>query len=239
MTTPSRRRGLAPAFAAGALALGLTLTGAAPALAAPSASAVTITATPTVDVGGTVDVEVGLTGAVDLYAARFTVTFDPTLLSYVDGSTTGPSGGFDSVTTGPGTVTVVHSRLGSSPALAGDIPWSLDFVAVAPGSGTVGVQSVELVDPQGATTAVDGTDEAPVTVNGVVTEPDPGTGGGGTGGGGASPGAGTGTGTASGGNADDALAGTGAAVTGGLVAAGLLLAAGVVLVLRRRAARVS
>lgn len=229
-----RRRGLVPAVAAGVLALGLSLTTAGPALAAPTASAVTITATPSVDVGGTVDVEVGMTGTVDLYAARFTVSFDPALLAYVEGSATGPEGGFDSVTTGPGTVTVVHSRLGGSPALAGDIPWSLQFTAVAAGSGTVAVGSVELVDPQSESTALDAADDAAVTVVGAATPPDP-TPGPSTGapGGGAAP-AGDAT------DEDDALATTGAAVGGGvLVVAGLLLAAGVALVLRRRAARVS
>ncbi len=76
--TPRRRR-LPRAVLTGALALGLSLLGAGTALAAPTTTSVTLTATPSVNVGETVDVAIGLLGAVDVYAYEVTVTFDPAL----------------------------------------------------------------------------------------------------------------------------------------------------------------
>jgi hypothetical protein len=148
----THRSRLRTAVTAGALTLGLALSVASPASAAPSAASVTVAATPGVTVGQTVDVAVSVLGSVDAFSYAVTVDFDPALLAYVDGSASaGPSGGFDSVSSTAGSVTVVHTRLGTSPALAGDLPVTLRLTAL--GAGDTGLAaSVTLVDPLGATT---------------------------------------------------------------------------------------
>ena len=148
---PRRKRSQVAAVAPG-LALVLTVLSGGAAVAAPTAASVSITATPTSTVGETVDVAVDLVGTVDVYAYQLTLEFDPELFSYVPDSMTGPAGGFDTVQEGDGTVTLVHSRLGTSPALAGDIEASLSLEPVGTGSGSLDATSVTLVDAGGAAT---------------------------------------------------------------------------------------
>lgn len=142
----TRRAALAAPLCAGALLLGT-----APAVAAPDSGGLILTAPSTAAVGETVTVELQLEDAVDVYAYALTVEVDPAVLTVVPGSATGPGGGFDSTeVTGPG-ATVVHSRLGSSPALAGDVVAGLELDVVGPGTSTVDV-AVELVGADGSTT---------------------------------------------------------------------------------------
>jgi hypothetical protein len=144
---------LRAALTAGGLALGMSLLAASPAMAAPTAT-VTMTATPEVEVGQVVDVSVALGATVDAYSYAITITFDPTLLDYVeDSASDGPAGGFDSVEEGTGSVTILHSRLGTSPALSGDLAASLRFTSLASGEATLST-SVSLVDTEGVTTVL-------------------------------------------------------------------------------------
>lgn len=153
-TTAQRRPRLRSAIAAGGLALGLTLLAAGPASAAPVVDEVTLAATPEVEIGETVDVSSVLVGATDVYSYAVTFAFDPELLAYVeDSATTGPAGGFDTVELGDGTVTVLHSRLGTSPALTGDLPVALTFDTIGDGDATI-TESVTLVDTVGGTTVL-------------------------------------------------------------------------------------
>ena len=169
----SRRPRLGTVIVAGGLALGLSLLGAGSAIAAPSATSVTLTATPAVEVGQPIDVSVGLKAAVDVYSYAITLDFDPKLLDYVDDSATaGPSGGFDSVEEGEGTVTIVHTRLGTSPALAGDLPVTLAFSTIGSGDATI-TASVSLVDTLGATTTLTDVATAPVAIAALPVEPEP------------------------------------------------------------------
>lgn len=165
------RRGRAPvAVATGALALALCALGATPAHAAPAVTDVTLTASPTaLDAGDTLDVAVELLGASDVFAYELQLSFDPAQLQYVDGSATGPTGGFDTVDTAAGSVTLLHTRLGSSPSLAGDLDAELQFLALdAGGSASVSLSSVTLV----GTDAVSAT-EADVAESVVVITPAP------------------------------------------------------------------
>jgi hypothetical protein len=233
--TPHRRR-LRTAVLSGVVALGLSLLGAGPALAAPSTASVSLTATPEVTVGETVDVGIGLLGTADIYAYEVTVSYDPALFSYVDGSATAPAGGFDTVKQADGEVTLVHSRLGTSPALSGDLAATLQLTAIGSGTGSSGLSaaSVTLVDPAGETTTLTDAATAAVTIAPLATAtptptPTP------------SPTAtttpGTGTDPASTGTAGSSTAGlaaTGFGIGALLLVAAAAVAAGVLLVIRRR-----
>ena len=151
-TPPSTRRRRMVVIA-GALALGLGLLGASPAGAAPSATSVTLAVSPgTVTVGETITATATLVATADVFAYDVVFEFDETLLEYVEDSATAPTGGFDAVTEGTGTVTLTHTRLGGSPTLAGDIVLSADFEAVSDGETTIEIPSITLVDDLGGTT---------------------------------------------------------------------------------------
>lgn len=166
----SRRR--TPILVACGLSLGLTVLAASPASAEPTVTSTTLTATPSVTVGDAVTVDLGLAGTTGVYAYEVTLTFDPELLAYTPGTETGPAGGFDTIETGDGTLTLVHSRLGTSPSLSGDLTAALGLTAVDAGDATVSA-AVTLVDSDGTSTQ---TSPAPATVEiaAVAVEPTPG-----------------------------------------------------------------
>jgi hypothetical protein len=233
-SNPHRGR-LRPAVMAGSLALGLTLLGAGPALAAPTTTSVSLTATSSVSVGDNVAVDLGLAGTDDIYAYDIVLTFDPAVLAYVDGSATGPTGGFDSVEKGEGTITLVHSRLGTSPALSGDLAATAAFTAVGSGSATIDAATVSLVDETGDTTALSDAATAPVTVAALPTqtptptpEPSSSAGTGGDTGSTSAPAAST--------QNDGSLALTGFSIGGLLIVAIAAVAVGLVFAVRRRKA---
>lgn len=173
-TTPTRRRRIRAAVVAGGLALGLSLmAGAGAAVAAPAATSVTLTATPDVAPGAVVDVAVDLVATSDVFAYQIELQFDPSLLAYVPDSVTGPAGGFISAVTAPGSVTLLQTRLGTSPALSGDLAATAQFTSLAAGDAVI-TASVTLVDGDGATTVLSDTPTALVTVTAPpVTEPQP------------------------------------------------------------------
>jgi hypothetical protein len=229
----SRRPRLGTVVVAGGLALGLSLLGAGSAVAAPSTTSVTLTATPTVEVGKPIDVSVGLKGAVDVYSYAITLAFDPKLLDYVDDSATkGPTGGFDTVEEGEGTVTIVHTRLGTSPALAGDLPVTLAFSTIASGDTSI-TASVSLVDTRGSTTTLSDVATAPVAIDAIPLPPEPS----------ATPSSTpstdtpqpTATGAASGAKDDGSLAVTGFSIGALVVFATLAIGVGFLVVRRRTA----
>lgn len=160
-----RRPRLRSAALAGGLALGLSLLAAAgPALAEPTVSSVTVTATPTVEIGETVDVSVDLADVVDAYSYAITVAFDATKFEYVeDSASTGPAGGFDTVELGDGTVTILHSRLGTSPSISGDMPATLSFTTIDSGDATIAA-SASIVDATGLATSSAAETPAAVTI---------------------------------------------------------------------------
>lgn len=141
---------VAGAIAAG---LGLAVSAAVPAIAAPAKSSVTVSAPASVTEGDTFDVTVTLRGTADVYGFDAVVAFDPAVAAYVDGSAVAPAGGFDSVHTGPGTVELASTRLGTSPALSGDIAFTLRFSAVAAGSTVFSLSTLSLVDAASTVTA--------------------------------------------------------------------------------------
>ena len=145
--TRARRRALHATVAA----LGLILVAAAPAAAAPVVDEVALTGpTAAVPAGASVDVRLDLRAAADVYAYEATLAFDPTLLAF-DQVTDVPDGGFDDVATGPGSVTVRHTRLGTSPSLAGDVTTTVRLTALAGGTATVRLADLTLVGSEAVT----------------------------------------------------------------------------------------
>ena len=225
------------AVAAAALAgVGLAVGAAAPALAAPAVAGVSISAPATATAGDTFDVTVTLAGAADVFGYESVLAFDPSVVSYVDGSAVVPAGGFDSVRTASGTVDLVYTRLGTSPALSGDIAYTLTFTATAAGSTAFTVSSLSLVDPTSAvvTSTNAATSPAVTIAPAAVSSPTPTASSGGSGG--------TGTGTSGTGGSsavDGDLASTGSNVAPYVIGALALLAVGAAAVLftvrRRRA----
>ncbi|GAB3617384.1 hypothetical protein GCM10027416_19410 [Okibacterium endophyticum] len=181
--TVSRQRLAHSVLATCALTLGLVGLTAAPALAAPVAAGFDLAVTPTADVGDTVDVQLDLTGVTDVYAYELTLAYDPALFDYVEGSATGPEGGYDIAEAQPetGAVTLIHTRLGSSPALAGDISATLQLTAISAGEATLTASGV-LIDTEHVSTTLADTTPAAVTVIAAPVDPaDPDDGGGGPG----------------------------------------------------------
>lgn len=236
--------------------LGLVALTAAPASAAPTAVTATIAAPATATVGDTLDVAVTVPATADVYGYQVDLTADADVLAVVDGSVTGPGGGFDAVRRTGDTVTLLHTRLGTSPALSGDLTASVDLRATAPGDIDLAVTRVTLVAADGSTTVLTDPASTRVTIAAVPTPtptatatptPAPGTtpgtdptSGPGTGNGAGGPGSGTDAdpaGTASRTPAGGALAFTGADVAPWLATSAALLALGGGIVLARRRAR--
>ena len=164
------------ALATGALTVGLVALGSTSALAAqapiaPGITAASITAPATATVGDVVDAQIALTGTTEVYAYELVVDFDPAVLDYVDGSATAPDGGFDAVDEQDGTLTVTHTRLGTSPGLAGDLAVDLQFAAIGAGDGTLGLASVTLVSEDGLTTTLAAPSAAPLAVTAAAVPP--------------------------------------------------------------------
>ena len=238
-------------LAAGALAVGSVALAATPALAAPAPIApgitsASITAPATATVGDVVDASVALAGTSAVYAYELVVDYDPAVLDYVDGSATAPDGGFDAVDEQDGTLTVTHTRLGTSPELAGDLAVDLQFAAIGAGDGTLGLSSVTLVSSEGLTTTLAAPSAAPLAVTAAavppvdpapVPVPDPST----PAGGGTAPVPSPTSSATSASSASGPLAFTGAEVLPGILAGAAVLLAGVAAVVvaqvrRRRSA---
>jgi len=160
---PTPRPRIPVAVAAGILCAAVLT--AAPAHAAP---ALTVTAPVSAQVDETVPVTVTLGDLTDVYAYEVSLAVDTDTL--VPGSVgAGPDGGFDAVVPTDDGVTLVHTRLGTSPPLDGEVAVELELDAVAAGTAEI-VVSAELVAPDGTTTSLDGT--TTVTVSAAPT-PEP------------------------------------------------------------------
>jgi LPXTG-motif cell wall-anchored protein len=249
--TPRRFARLLALAAAALAGAGLAAGAAAPAVAAPAVAGVTVTAPAAVTAGDAFDVTVTLTGAADVFGYEAVLAFDPALVGYVDGSAVVTAGGYDAVSTASGSVDLVYTRLGTSPALSGDIAYTLTFTAKAAGSTAFTVRSLSLVDPASAVTPLTDAGASPaVAIAPAVTPtptptptspapgpgPGPGDSGGGSDGGVAAPAGSSGSsGTAV--VASDDLASTGSDITLYLIVAGVLVALGTLVALvtlRRR-----
>jgi len=149
-----------------ALALFGPLIAAPAAHAAPPSATLSLTLSPTSATAGDPFVATITAAAVnDLYSYDLEVTFDPALVEPAADAPTGPAGGFTSTVTGPGTVTVSHTRLGTSPGLSGAsdvVLASLPLRSLAAGAAVIELSSVRLVSSTGE--VVTASDVASATV---------------------------------------------------------------------------
>lgn len=235
-----RRRGAAALLALAAASAG-SLAAAPAAVAAPPAASLTLTVTPAATEGQPVTVTIAATNVTDLYAYDFTLQFDPALLSVDAATAAGPDGGFTSATTGPGTVTLSHTRLGTSPGLTAAAPITLGTLTLTArdgGTATVALASTRLVSSTAEVTPL--TAVASTTTQ-LTALPDPAPGGGGSpvASPSPSPSASLGSGGLAASGGRDDLATTGTDATPWMIAGAVgvaLVAAGTVVVLRRRQA---
>lgn len=238
------RRGLAALVSTLAIAGSLALAPAA--VAAPPAATLGLDVTATATTGGTVTVTVTADAVSDLYAYDLELTAPAALVAEV-GSATGPDGGFTSTTAdaASGTVTVTHTRLGTSPGLGSDpaaptAPITLATMtlrAQTAGVAEIALSSARLVSTTGDVVTVVDAASASTTITAAplpdpgTTTPPPSTG--------TTPGTGTGTTPGVSGQVAGDLAATGATPTPWLIAGAVgvvLIAAGALVVIRRRQA---
>jgi hypothetical protein len=174
MPSPSHRARVRRSVAvSGAVAVALASFGASGAVAAPSSSPAVVTAPATATVGDVIDVAVSIPGATDVFAFEADLDFDPALLDYVDGSATGPDGGFTSASVTGGTLTVTSTRLGTSPSLEGDIDAiTAQFTVIAAGDATLDLSSLALVGADSAVVTAEDVDATELTLE-AAAEPTP------------------------------------------------------------------
>lgn len=174
MPSPSHRARVRRSVAlSGAVAVALASFGASGAVAAPSSSSGVVTAPATATVGDVIDVAVSIPGATDVFAFEADLDFDPALLDYVDGSATGPDGGFTSASVTGGTLTVTSTRLGTSPSLEGDIDAiTAQFTVIAAGDATLDLASLALVGADTAVVTAEDVDTTELTLE-AAAEPTP------------------------------------------------------------------
>lgn len=174
MPSPSHRARVRRSVAvSGAVAVALASFGASGAVAAPSSSPAGVTAPATATVGDVIDVAVSIPGATDVFAFEADLDFDPALLDYVDGSATGPDGGFTSASVTGGTLTVTSTRLGTSPSLEGDIDAiTAQFTVIAAGDATLDLSSLALVGADTAVVTAEDIDSTELTLE-AAAEPTP------------------------------------------------------------------
>jgi hypothetical protein len=164
-------RGIAVVAAASALFGGAVALAPAALAAAPETGAITIAAPASVTAGDTFDVTISAPAATDLFAYELTIGFDPALISYDDATGSFPDGGFDSVSSGSGTVSFTHTRLGTSPGLTGSLSLiTFSFTALTDGLADIDLESATFISSTSETATLG----APVTATTtVVAAPTP------------------------------------------------------------------
>lgn len=171
-----RRRARAMLLAAATITLASTAGIFAPAAVAASDPIVSLTAPASARVGDTVTVSVPVDAVADLYAYELSLDFDPALLAYKDGSAVLPSGGYSSVSSSSGRVTLTHTRLGTSPGLVGAQTLATAAFTVLAGGQTAALTpaAVTFVASDGSTSNIIPPPAAVIAIEAVpVVEPSP------------------------------------------------------------------
>ncbi|MGI6879108.1 hypothetical protein [Microbacterium sp. gxy059] len=118
--------------------------------AEPSSGELVIDAPATVTAGDDIEIAVRAPGADDLFAYDLVVSASPELALAADGVL--PAGGFDAIRADADGVSLAHTRLGTSPALAGDVVLAtLPASAVDEGSAEIRIDAVTAVGADGST----------------------------------------------------------------------------------------
>lgn len=148
----SRTRRLGVALVAGLALLGSLAAAPAASAAEPTADLTLEVQPASVAVGDTVTVTVSGSGVTDLYAYDLVLSVDGDLLAPAGDEPIGPDGGYTSAVAEPGTVTISHTRLGTSPGLSGGEPVVLagaPLHALAAGTARIELSAVRLVSSTG------------------------------------------------------------------------------------------
>ena len=166
-----RARGIALLVTTFALASGSVALAPAAFAAAPVAS-ISIDVSPDeATEGDTLEVTVTSTGTTDLYAYDLIFAYDPAVLEFDEESAVGPDGGFTTGALGDGLIAVTHTRLGTSPGLSGTVELaSFSFRAIDGGDTVVALASAELVSSTDESVTQTDVDSASVSL---VALPDP------------------------------------------------------------------
>lgn len=150
----------------------------APAAFAAPAAAITIDVTPTAATEGeTVEVVVTATSVSDLYAYDLRFEYDPALLELVEGSGSGPDGGYTSAVVESDSIIVSHARLGTSPGLSTTgtdaiVLAAFSFTVLDGGSATIALDTARLVGSDNSVVALADVDSATVTLT-ALPDPEP------------------------------------------------------------------
>jgi hypothetical protein len=149
-----------------AAALGLGGMLAAPAAASAIPTFRVTASAPAPVVGSVIDVTVTGVGVSDAYAYTVELGFDTGALEYVANSATAETSGFTDAVVSGGVLTVVHTKLGTSPAASGDFTLAtVRFEAVGVGGTEIALRSVNLVPAPGVgVVSAQSPDETTVTV---------------------------------------------------------------------------
>ncbi|WP_166390958.1 amidase family protein [Nocardioides ochotonae] len=127
------------------------------------------TSTDEIAVGETVTVTVTADAASDLYAYDLALDFDPEVLAYVEGSAGTDNTGATYAAADDGTLHVVHTELGGSPASEGTVVLAqASFTAVGAGATEVLASAVEQVSTELAETSATDLGSADLAVEGAA-----------------------------------------------------------------------
>lgn len=130
--------------------------------AQPGDGSTVLTAPKTVTAGQTFTVTVDQ-AAMDDYGYQLSLSYDPSRLRYVAANTT--DSGYSSVSTANGSVSLVHTKLGTSPSAKGATQLaSVTFTATSTGPASLSVPSLTTVGSTGTTTTSAAVLTAPVEV---------------------------------------------------------------------------
>lgn len=114
-------------------------------------------------VGDTVTVTVTAEDVSDLYAYDLSLSFDPDVLAYVEGSADTDLTGSTYGLAEDGTLEVVHTKLGTSPAATGAVTLAaVTFTAVGSGPSAVSASSLETVSTAKESATTTGVGAVPV-----------------------------------------------------------------------------
>lgn len=162
MTKKTMWRGTTVVVAGGLLAGALAMS---PAQAEAPSFAVS-TSVSTVGVGDEVTVTVAAENVSDVFAYELALDYDATRLAYVEGSASTDVSGSTYASVVGGDLTVLHTKLGTSPAATGDVELvSATFTALTSGPAALTVPSLRLVGTGGEAASVDEVESASVTVS--------------------------------------------------------------------------
>lgn len=155
-------------LAACAAAAGASVLGVPAASAAPPAATITVDAPSHATEGTKLAVTISAADLADLYAYSLVLEYDPTKLKFDANSIENPDGGFSAESTEDGTLTITHTRLGTSPGLTGALDLAaFSFTAIDGGTAAIELASASLVSSSSESVTLADVDSATVALHGL------------------------------------------------------------------------